>query len=920
LGEKIASASIKAAGERREVTVLFLEVINFTAASRSLDSEDAYELINEAMSSLVEVVRKYGGTIDKFTGNGLMALFGAPVAHENDPERAVRAALEMLGTLEPWQKQARGDRAPEFQIRIGVNSGWVIAGKVGNSFHMEYTVIGDTVNLASRLEAVAEPGTVLVSTETYQRTRHLFAYKTTPPVPVKGFPEPVQAYRPHGYLDKPAGGRFRPGVRVAMVGRREELNRLQAAVADVRQNHHRRIIFVTGEAGLGKSRLISELQQGLADSDARVFQGACSTYSRATPLSLVANLLRNLLGLSDGAAAEAQRETLQTYLGEHDLANDDILPYVLHIFGLSQSDPRLKDRLDMLDPLMLQRQTHSALRKLFLAEAGPAPTVLILEDLHWVDPASRDFLEYFVQTSYDVPLLMIFVSREAERNTVIRPLLEAATRQGERFDDVQLKELTTTEQQLLIDQLIDQATAEASSLKRRIALRADGNPFYIEQIIQMLIDQGGLVLAEADGDLTVRPEAEELLNQIPGTVKGLILARIDRLPESVRQTLQKAAVLGSSFPVSLLHALNGLSIRALGTHLAELEARQFLGRKPYRLEAGYTFRHSLLQEMVYHTLLKRDRRNLHTKAAEAIDGSLAWPPDEKTEALAYHYFESNQPVKATPHLIEAADKAAGRCANETAVGHYRRAGELLVTHQAGQDQEYFHVRIGLGRALKFVGELKEAGQVLSDAVDQLSVLSPVDSATVLSPALVECLVEIADVCTRVAAYEDAYEYLEAGLQVPTGSGDQQQTKEWLAVIYRMAVVRFRQGQLDDALALATTAISNLNPADIGDPAILASLYNMMGLVSWQQGDLDRASGYLERSLRMHQSVGYLWGQAVVYGNMGVIHDIQGNWPRAIEFLDRAYSLQDTVGDKNFQVINLNNLGVINMRNSAIFGA
>jgi class 3 adenylate cyclase len=311
LAEKITSAAIKPSGERREVTVLFVDVTNFTAASHSLDSEDVYEFINAAMSTLVEVVRQYGGTIDKFTGDGLMALFGAPVAHENDPERAVRAALEMQQALEPWQEQVKGEHGLDLQIRIGLNTGWVIAGKVGNDFHMEYTVIGDTVNLASRLEATAEPGTILVSEETFYRTRHVVNYATLPPVKVKGIPEPVQAYRPQGLLEKPKKGPGLPELQVPMIGRAGQFEQLQEAMVAVRDFHHRRIALVTGEAGLGKSRLVTEFCRTLLRSDTKVYQSSCSPYAHTRPLALLADLVRQLVDLSDAAAAGYQRQALQ---------------------------------------------------------------------------------------------------------------------------------------------------------------------------------------------------------------------------------------------------------------------------------------------------------------------------------------------------------------------------------------------------------------------------------------------------------------------------------------------------------------------------------------------------------------------------------------------------------------------------------
>jgi tetratricopeptide (TPR) repeat protein len=538
---------------------------------------------------------------------------------------------------------------------------------------------------------------------------------------------------------------------------------------------------------------------------------------------------------------------------------------------------------------------------------------LIFEDLHWIDSASRDFLEYFIQSTDEVPLLLILVSRQAERKTVVRSLVAATEQEPERLVDLQLQPLTEAERQLLIDELLKHTTTEATALKRRIAERAEGNPFYAEEIIRMLIDQGGLQPSNPTGRWEVTDQAEELLDQIPGTVKGLILARLDHLPESIRQTLQRAALIGTSFPASLLQALNGMSTKTMGVHLAELETRQFLGQKRFRSEPGYVFRHALLQETVASTLLKRDRRRLHTQIAEAIEQGQAWPPDEKTEALAYHYFASTQPARAVPYLIEAADKASARCAYEAAIEHYRRALKLLPDQSGARDGDFLRVRIGLGRALKFTADLAEAGRQLSDVVQQLGDSCLVPYSAREGTILVESLLELADVRQREGAYAEALTLLEAGLQVIEQAGSHQQSLQWLSLFDRMAWIRFRQGQLEEAAALAHFATADLTAEDARDPIRLASLYNTLGGICWQQGKLEQAIAHVEGSLQLHMGFGYLWGQAIAYGNLGILHDARGNWPRAVDYYQQAYNLQEKIGDRQNQATTVINLATMHMQ-------
>lgn len=921
LAEKIRLAAVKLEGERREVTVLFLEVVNFRESSHQLDSEDVYLFIDEAISLLIEVVYKYEGTIDKFTGAGLMALFGAPVTHENDPERAIRAALEMLTVIQPLHARLKQTHAFDFQVRVGINTGPVIAGKLGSNLHTEYTVTGDTVNLASRLVSAAEPGTVLVNAVTYQRTRLFFEFQALPLLTVKGILQPIRTYRPVGLLTPSGLVRGLPRLQAHMIGRATELAQLQNALVQVRQYGHNRIALITGEAGLGKSRLVAEFRRTLTGSEIRVYQGNCLTYARSTSLCVVTELLRDIVELPEPAPSETQQKALHAYLNRLNLPQAEILPYLTQVLGLFQADPKTEERLRLLDAPILQQQIHAVLRQIFLAEARLGPAILIFEDLHEVDAASRDFLEYLIQTTADVPLLLILVSRQLERQTLLQPLVAAAEQEPERLVDLPLQALSEVEGPLLVDQLIPQATTEASTLKLRIAERARGNPFYVEEIIRMLIDQGGLIYSPASGAWQVMPQSTQILNEVPGTIQGLLLARFDRLPEGVRQTLQRAAVLGFSFPVSLLYMLNGLSPQTLAAHLKELEAGQFLNPKPFRTEPGYVFRHTLLQETIYGTLLKQNRSKIHAQVAQAIKQSTFWLPDEQTEALAYHYIRSTEPTQAIPHLIAAAENAARRCANETAIERYRQTVALLPaqpfelsarTKPDDDSQRFFKVRIGLSQALKYVGEFVAAKQVLLEVLQHLQDSNLAVDPSNLRPILVESLRQLADVEQREGSYVEALVHLEAGLKVLEEISTDEQPKLRCSLLDRMAWINFRQGQLKDASALAVAAVDDLKTYDLDDSMLLASLFNTLGGVSWQQGELDKATAFVEQSLQLYQNMGYFWGTAIALGNLGILCDLQGSWAKAASYYQQAYDLHQITGDRQNQANNLDNLGTLHM--------
>jgi predicted ATPase/class 3 adenylate cyclase/uncharacterized protein HemY len=906
LSEKIKSAAVEIVGERREVTVLFLDIANFTATAHLLDSEDIYLLTDEAMRLWTEAIYQYEGTVDKFIGDGLLALFGLPIAHENGPERAVRAALEMHRVIDPLQHRTKEAYGVEFRARIGVHTGLVIAGQMGNDLHMEYTVIGDTVNLAYRLQSAAEPGTVAVSFATYQRTRPFFKYKPLPAFQAKGKPEPVRAFQPVRLRTKPGQVRGLPGLQVPMIGRKDALDQLHDTLSDVLNHGYSRVALVTGEAGVGKSRLVTEFCQSLSQSDISYYQGTCMTYARAKPLWLLTNLIRDIAQISETDPARVQIQTLGAYLSQLGLKQDGALTYLSNVLGLVDGDPRLEPQLRHLDNTVLQKLTHAVLREMLLVEARLAPTVLVFEDLHWVDPASRDFLEYLLQSTDEVPLMLVLISRELERDTVLQPLMTAAATRSDPLVDILLKPLSPSEGQKLVGRFIKQTTPEAQALKRRIAERAEGNPFYAEEIVRMLIEQGGLIGTNGARQLT--SQAFDLIEAVPGTLNGLILARFDRLAESERRILQKAAVTGTSFPTNLLTSLNGAEPETVVSQLGVLEERQFLICAPFGKQEGYAFRHALVQDVVYNTLLRRDRRKLHEQVAQAIEGSTFWPPDERTEAMAYHYGQSNNPVKAVPHLVAAGENAARRCAYETASKHFQRALALMQDESSDESDLRLRAQIGLGQSLKFVGAYREATNNLEEAFQRLLHRSLLVDSTSLLPMLVFGLRELADIRLRNSAPDEAVAHLEAGLAALGDEGAQMHPLLWRSLIERLAWVRFRQGKLDEAFTLASSATLGLDIAEGDDPLTLASLYNTLGGIFWRWGNLAEARTYVERSLEAYKSLGYAWGMAIAYTNVGVLHFAQGEWTKAVEYYERAYALRRENGYIPEQALNLNNLG------------
>ncbi len=912
LAQKIAAAAGEILGEQREVTVLYINVMHATSLPHRLDNEDTYLLLDEALTLLVEVAFKYEGTIDKFTGDGLIVLFGAPVAHENDPERAVRAALEMQTIFESWRTDVKETRGFVFQMRLGINTGTVVAGKVGNDLHMEYTVVGETVNLTYHLQLTAEPDTLLVSAETYQRNRTRFEFKKLPVLSIEWLPQPIQAYQLLGQRKGSEALIEYAYLQAPLIGRAHYLAQLQQALAKVGKERQSGLALISGEAGIGKSRLVAEFRRKIELEGISVYQGHCLTYARQTSLWVVAQVVRDIIGLSESDSPENQRKALALYLARQGVVQPDIKPYLTYVLGLHHQEPELETSLRQLEPAMLQRQTYAALRQLFLAVIQSGPVVFIFEDLHWVDLASRDFLEYLIRTTDEASLLLLLVARRIDGESTLEPLVAAAGQTPARLTDLKLQSLSAAEGQQLADQLIPQNSPEAWLLKQRIITRAEGNPLYLEEIIRMLIDRGGLVRDPAGDSWQVTPLANELLKTVPGNVRGLVLARFDRLSEGIRRILQKAAVVGNAFPVSLIQPLFDTRIEALNVQLRELVERQFINAAPFRSEPGYTFKHALLQETIYDTLLKRDRAKIHTQVAKAIENSSLWLAEEQAEMLAHHYAQGTNPAEAVPYLIIAGDNSARRCAFDTAIAHYRRAVSLMPNQPDNPTKEFFEARLGLGRSLILVGQFSEAEQCFAEVLVALWRSDLGTNHTLLRPILHESLRQMADIRQREGDFERAMAYLEGSLQMLDEDSAPEEPELWQSLSDRMAWIRFRQGKLDEARKVALEATTKPNGTQHADPVRLASLYNTLGGISWQQGHFDEAVGYVNQSLELYDSVGYLWGTATAYGNLGVLYNSMGKWLNAAEYHERAQAVHQIIGNPQGQAVSFDNLGILNM--------
>jgi len=556
VAEKMHAAHL--AGERKIVTVLFLDVVGSTALAENMDPEDWTLIMNRAFDKLSPVIiTKYEGAIARLLGDAILAFFGAPIAHEDDPVRAVKAALELLETSRVFAEEVRAQHGIEFAVRIGLNTGPVVVGDVGSTLKFEYTAMGDAVNLAARMQAAARPMTALISENTYRFVAPIFDVADLGLIEVKGKAEPVRVYEVQ--KQKAHQGRLRglAGLESPMVGRNTELSTLMQLSAAVGAGLGRSGVVI-GEPGLGKSRLIAEwkaaAQAAAAASDraeAKWAEGRCLSYGQNIPYHLLSDLLQSLLGASGADNKSEQRAALQALVDDAigPESGVEVFRYLGHLLSLPL-DAEAEARINMLEPQALQNQYLSSLRQLLRALAQRQPLVLVLDDIHWADPSSTDLLTKLLPLISEAPILLCLVTRPDRDSHGWKLVAAAREKLGAGLTEINLNPLSEADSRQLVSNLLE-IESLPDNIRGLILKKAEGNPFFVEEVIRMLIDRGAIY--KQGNSWAAGKEISSV--EIPDNLQGLLLARIDRLPEDVKRTLRVAsviAVIGRQFSVRVL--------------------------------------------------------------------------------------------------------------------------------------------------------------------------------------------------------------------------------------------------------------------------------------------------------------------------------------------------------------------------------
>ncbi|HET7874555.1 MAG TPA: AAA family ATPase, partial [Methylomirabilota bacterium] len=835
------------------------------------------KLLDPVLEHMMEAVHRYEGTVNQVMGDGIMALFGAPLAHEDHAVRACYAALAMQTAIRRYTEEVRRAHGIEVQIRVGLHSGEVVVRAIGSDLHMDYSAIGQTTHLAARMEQLARPGSILIPRDTLGLAEGYIEVKPLGPVPVKGLPDPVEVFeivrsqRVRSRLQAAAARGLTP-----FVGREREVEQLQRALERAAAGHGQ-LVAVAGEPGVGKSRLFWEFTHSHRAHGWLVLETSSTSYSKAISYLPVSEMLRTYFQIEDRDDARRIREKVTGKLLTLDEALRPTLPAFLQLLDVAVDDPEWQTP----DPPQRRQRTLDALKRLLLRESQVQPLLLIFDSLHWIDSETQAFLDSLVDSLPTARVLLLVNYRP-----------EYLHNWGSKtyYTQFRIDPLPPASADELLQALVG-PDQELEPLKQLLIARTEGNPFFLEESVSTLAEAGAL--AGARGAYRLTKAVQSI--QVPATVQAVLAARIDRLPLEAKRLLQAAAVVGKDVLLPVLHALANLPEDVLHRSLAQLQASEFLYEVSLFPTVEYTFKHALTHDVAYGTLLQDRRRALHARVTEAIEHLYPDRLVEHVERLAHHALRGEVWPKAVTYLRQAGAKAAARAANREAVLLFEQALQALGKLPEGREraEQALDLRLDLRPPLLQLGQLERVLELSQDAEAMAEKLGDEQ--------------RLARVYTYLINYyylkgdpELAIEYGERCLRI--GDAARDPALQALARSY-LGYSTHAQGQYRRAEQILRQNVEALEGAQHNGPGMQAgiSFVTSSGWLAFtlaELGEFDAAGAALEHAERAAEASGHAYTQTIARTLAGLVWLRRGQLERALPLLEKSL---EACREKNLDV-------------------
>jgi len=674
LADKILTTRSSIEGERKLVTVFFADVANYTSISEKLDPEEVHQIMDGCFKILMDEIHKYEGTINQFTGDGVMALFGAPVAHEDHAQRACYASLAIQREMDGFNENLKEKKDIDFKLRIGLNTGPVVVGSIGDDLRMDYTAVGDTTNLASRMESTAKSGTTLVSNYTHKIVKDFFEFESVGEVEIKGKEKRREAYQL--IRTSEVDTRFKASVAKGLtryVGRENSMPSI-LEVYEKAKSGAGQVVGIVGEAGVGKSRILLEFRNRTIQDQYTYLEGRCLHYGSSMPYLPILDILRSYFEIKEGDRENViKKKTSDMTLKLHEKL-ENIIPPFQDLLSLNVDD----EGYIKLEPKQKREKTFEAIRDLLIRLSQVKPLVVAIEDLHWIDKTTEEFLDYLIGWLASSPILLILLYRP-----------EYTHRWGSKsyYSKLGLTQLTTKSSAELVQAVLEEGEI-ASELRDLILNRAAGIPLFVEEFTYTLLENGSIQKKENQYVLSTKVSDIE----VPDTIQGIIAARMDRLEDNLKRTMQVASVIGRDFAFRILQTITGMR-EELKSYLLNLQGLEFIYEKSLFPELEYVFKHALTQEVAYNSLLLKRRKEIHGRIARAIEELYADRLEQHYELLAHHWEMSESSDRAIDYLVLAGEKTSRKQAVVASMDFFTRALNLI-DHTSITPNRDFMWRIG----------------------------------------------------------------------------------------------------------------------------------------------------------------------------------------------------------------------------------